>query len=76
MNLTTEQIKAVESGEPVPILVDQVKCVVIREDLWNRLKQVASDALSADVVYGLIEEAMADDDANDPALQSYQKYKQ
>jgi hypothetical protein len=76
MNLTNDQLKAVEAGVPVPVLLDSTKCVLLREDVYDRLRQVTSDVLDADTVYSLIEEVMADDDANDPALQSYQKYKQ
>jgi hypothetical protein len=75
MNLSPDQLKAVAAGEPVPLLVERTRCVLIREDLFDRLKRVTSDALDADNLYDLIEETMAEDDANDPALESYQKYK-
>ena len=78
MNLTSEQIQAVIGGEPVPIIPPEVgqECVMLRRDVYEQL----CDALSAGDFdparfYPLVGQLMAEDDAHDPALESYQKYK-
>jgi hypothetical protein len=39
MQITPPQKKAIESGEVVEIVVDQIECVVIRKDVYDREKQ-------------------------------------
>jgi hypothetical protein len=48
MNLTGEQKKALERGEPVGVTLDSVECVVLRRDLYDRLARLYDDSLWAD----------------------------
>ena len=36
MELSADQIRAVESGEAVPIIVQATPCVLLRADIMNR----------------------------------------
>ncbi len=78
MTLTSEQVEAVIGGEPVRIMPPEVgqECVMLRRDVYEGLRDasIASDFDPARL-YPLIGQIMADDDANDPSLESYQKYK-
>jgi hypothetical protein len=38
MELSAEQIQAVENGEAVPVTVQHTKCVLIRADIYERVK--------------------------------------
>lgn len=75
MTLTSEQQQAVKQGQVVPVIVDDTECVVVRKDVFDRVKNILSDNLDADTVYDLMEKVMAEDDANDPLLAGYQRYK-
>lgn len=80
MNLTNEQAQAVKDGEPVAIRPPEVgeECVVLRRDVYERIKHQVFDDSEPDParLYPLVGRIMAEADANDPALESYQKYKQ
>jgi len=43
MDLTAEQVAAVENGEPVPYVLDHTECVVVRKDVFERMQRVAYD---------------------------------
>jgi hypothetical protein len=40
MIFSTEQVQAIECGEAVPIMVGQTECVVIRKEVYDRVKRV------------------------------------
>ncbi len=45
MNLTREQQQAVENGESVTVVLDGTECVVVRKDVFERVKAVIPDDL-------------------------------
>ena len=79
MDLTSEQVQALRNGSPVPVLPPEVgeECVVLRKDAYEKIKHLLYDDSEVDPsrFYPLISAMMADDDKNDSALESYQKYK-
>jgi propanediol utilization protein len=75
MNLTQEQVQAINRGEAVSVTVEGTKCMLVREEVYSRVQRVFEGALDGDTVYDLIDAAMSDDDANDPGLESYQRYR-
>jgi hypothetical protein len=75
MNLTHEQITALDQGKVVPFVVEGREYIVLSREHYDRVKGVLEGELDADSVYNLIEAVMAEDDAHDPGLESYQKYK-
>ncbi len=75
MTLSREQLQAVQDGNPVQIVLDRTECVVLRKDVFDHVQILLGDTLDADAVYSHMEEVMAEDDANDPLLESYQSYK-
>ncbi len=80
MNFTSEQVQAIRDGSPVPIIPPEVgeECVVLRKDAFEKIKHLFYEDSEADSTqfYPLVSVIMAEDDANDPVLDSYQKYKQ
>lgn len=43
MTLTPEQLRAIQSGQPVSVTVDQTECVVVRKDVFQRTRHVSYD---------------------------------
>ena len=41
MELSTAQMQAIENGEAVPITVGHTQCVLLREDLYERVGSVS-----------------------------------
>jgi hypothetical protein len=69
MELSAAQIQAIESGEAVPITVGHTKCVLIREDLYERVKAV----LDIEDAYPLLDETFRQGwDA--PGMADYDRY--
>ena len=79
MNLTSEQVQAIREGVPVSVVPPEVgeECVMLRKDAYEKIKHLLDDDSDADPArfYPLVSAIMAEDDAEDPALESYQKYK-
>jgi len=75
MELTEAEKQTLRQGEPLQFQDEDVKCVVLRADLFERFRGLFNETLPSTVVTTLIDETMSDEDANDPLLDSYQKYK-
>jgi hypothetical protein len=74
MVLTNADIESLKQGSPVEIDVPEVgsPVVLIRADRLAEMLQESSPALPMSVVGRLIDHGMAEDDAADPLLASYQ----
>jgi hypothetical protein len=68
LDLTTQQRNAVASGEPVPCVLDETPCVVVRQDVFERMQRVAYDdsELTAEEMIAMAERAFDDADAAGP----------
>jgi hypothetical protein len=75
IKLTDAEKQAVQQGKPVEFREDGVDCVVLRADLFERYRRQMSETLAPEVVTQLVDKAMADVDAGDPLLDSYQKHR-
>ena len=66
-------------GAPVRILDQATKTeyVVVRADVYDRIKDTSYDdgEFSPREAYPLVDRVMAEDDAGDPTLDSYQTYR-
>lgn len=74
MNLTREQFEQAKSGQPVEIAENGDEFILIRKDVYDRVRYAADDMDPRDA-YPLVNEAMREDDARDPLLDSYEKYR-
>jgi hypothetical protein len=76
IELTEEQRQNVLQGNPVRVTAPELgtDCVVLRADVYERLRSVLGDDNGLDMrtVARLIEQNMREDDENDPLLDSYQ----
>ena len=78
VNLSPEQRHALEQGEAVPVTVEQTECVLLRRDIYERVKKVVQcddSEFDPREAYPLVNEVMREDDEQDPLLDSYQKYR-
>lgn len=77
MQLTIDQKADVRNGKPVRVREDDLECVVLLADVFERFQgSLVSDGdLDVTAAYPLVNEVLADDDARDPLLDSYQKYR-
>ena len=78
MTLTNQQIEAIKHGNPVRVSAPEVgaECVLVRADVYDRVRAGVDEDLSMNQVGALVEQNMHDDDLNDPLLDSYQKFRQ
>ena len=76
MTLTAEQVQALKNGESVRIDPDiGTECVIVRADVFDRVKTLLDDGVTFEQVGILVNEALKEDDLDDPLLESYQKYR-
>jgi len=73
MILSADQLKALDQGQAVRVNIDERECVVVRRDVFDRAKDSSYDDTEMDPseAYPLVDEVMAQDDADDPTLESY-----
>ena len=76
MTLTTEQKQAIKRGEAVEATVDGMTCVLLSLEVYDRVRVVLEEAPSDLATARMIRDAMVEDDAADPLLDSYQIYKE
>ncbi|HEV3263289.1 MAG TPA: hypothetical protein VG013_41020 [Gemmataceae bacterium] len=76
IELTDDQAR--ELAQPEPVAIDprtQGAYVLVRREAYERLKALlAVEDYDAEEGAALINEVMAEDDAGDPLLESYQRY--
>ena len=80
VELTEPQQQALDAGREEPLrLVDprnRASYVLVRADIFERMKAlVQDDGLDMRQVAVLVDGAMREEDADDPALESYQRYR-
>jgi hypothetical protein len=77
MNLSSDQIEAVRQSEPVRVASPEIgtECVIVRADVYERVRAAVEDSLSIEQVGALIDANMKSDDENDPLLESDQRYR-
>jgi hypothetical protein len=76
--LTPDQRAELSGPEPARAINPDTKAeyVLVRADLYERMKAVfEEDALDMCQVAKIVDQAMCEDDADDPSLESYQKYR-
>ncbi len=67
--ITKEQLEAVESGEAVEVTVDGMKCVVIKKEMYESVRELIDDAHPRTMKKHL--EKIMKEDWDDPAMDIY-----
>ena len=69
MELSADQIRAVEDGEAVPVTVEHTQCVLVRADIYERVKAMLEIAEA----YPLIDETFREG-WEAPGMADYDRY--
>ena len=76
IELTIEQRRAIQrEGVTPPHLTDPLTgqdYVLLQADVYERVRYLAEEEFDPRTAYPFVDRVMAEDDANDPHLQSYQ----
>ena len=70
MELSAEQIQAVEAGEAVPVIVEHTKCVLLRADIYEQRVKALLEIADA---YPLIDETFREG-WEAPGMADYDRY--
>jgi len=71
IELSEEQHRQLESGQPIDVTDARGAYVLLRKDVYERLRASTDDTLYTDAE--TLDRVMAEDDANDPFLSELQK---
>jgi len=73
MDLTSEQVRAIREGEPVPVVPPEVgeECILLRRGVYERVNQGAADDPPGSLAVSRMMNAVAGDED----LDFYQQYK-
>lgn len=71
MILSTAQLKAIQSGEPVPITVEATECVVIRKDIYEKITQYDGSEVDIREAYPLMDAVACEAGWDDPSEDLY-----
>ena len=79
MTITPEMKHAFEQGEGQPLRLSDPESnesyYLVKEDVFDRIRTVLEDVPDMTQVGILVDNAMREDDAGDPLLDTYQKYR-
>ncbi len=75
IELTREQRQELETPEPLALDPETKEtCVLVRRESYERLKALLINDYDPEEGMAHVNEVMAEDDAHDPLLESYQHY--
>ncbi|HEY3963751.1 MAG TPA: hypothetical protein VGM05_04285 [Planctomycetaceae bacterium] len=75
MILTQEQRTIVERGGNVPITLDGIPCIVVREDVFESVRNVIGTELGHDELRALLARSTEGSDwTTDPSMDIYDEY--
>jgi hypothetical protein len=69
VELSTDQIRALENGEAVPVTINHTKCFILRTDIYERVQAL----LDSEDVYPLIDETFREG-WEAPDMADYDRY--
>ena len=74
MNLTNDQRKSIESGEAVPVVIDHLACVILREDVFDRVRSLLEEELNEEELRAIFARGIESSDWLDPVMDVYDEY--
>ena len=74
MTLTKEQREVVETGGTVPMTIEGIECVVLRADVFQKVRTVLTDGLSHDELRAMLARSAHGSNWLDPAMDVYDEY--
>jgi hypothetical protein len=74
MTLSNEQRAAVQNNGAVPINIDGIDCVVLRADVFDKVKTVLAEGLSHEELRAMLAQSAQGSDWLDPGMNAYDNY--
>lgn len=76
MNITEKQQKEIEHGEAVPVTVGKTECILLRRDVYEKVRNLVYDDsdLSDDELRAVFARGIESSDWNDPSMDEYDEY--
>jgi hypothetical protein len=71
VELSTDQIRALENGAAVPVTINHTRCVLLRTDIYERVQAL----LDSEDVYPLLDE-MFREGWDVPGMADYDRYEE
>lgn len=65
-NLSTDQIRSLANGDPIPVMEAGLECVLIRADIYDQLKEIVGDEWTTDELRALAQRTFDDADTAGP----------
>ena len=69
MEFSTDQIRALENGEAVPVIIKHTRCVILRTDIYERVQTL----VDIEDTYPLIDETFREG-WEAPGMADYDRY--
>jgi hypothetical protein len=69
MELSTDQMRALENGEAVPVTIHRTRCIILRTDVYERVQAL----LDMEAAYPLIDETFREG-WEAPGMADYDRY--
>lgn len=74
MTLTTDQRAAIEEAGSVPVSVDGLDCVLIRSDIFNRLRCLLGEDWTHEDMRIALSRSSEDNGWDEPGMEVYDEY--
>ena len=77
MNLSASEMLAVKSGSPVPVLLDDTECVVVRKDVYERVQQILAydgGEWTHEELQAMLSRSTAANGWDEPEMDAYDRY--
>lgn len=74
MTLTKEQRAAIEGAGNVQLVVDGIECVLIRSDVYDRIRGVLGDDWSHEEMLLALARSSKENGWDEPGMEAYDEY--
>jgi hypothetical protein len=76
VQLTPDQQRAIDHGQPVPVTLGQTECVVVRRDVYEKSRDISRETseVSHDDLRAIFARGIESSDWNDPTMDVYDEY--
>lgn len=74
MTFTKEEREAIEQAGSVAVTVDGIDCVVLRAEVYDRVRAVLTNSLDHDELRAMLARSAENSDWLDPSMDIYDEY--
>ena len=77
MNLSASEVLAIKGGASVPVILDDVECVVVRKDVYQQVQQLLDGddgAWTANQLRAMLAKSAEANGWNEPEMDAYDHY--